>query len=144
MERTKDYSYGIIPVCKTEGGLKFLVILHHSCHWSFPKGHKENDESDLETALRELREETGISECVVVNDVSFSERYEWTRGEVPLDKTVKFFVGWIKNSNVTILQSEIKDFRWASVEEALELLTYPEMIGLFKQVINYLKENADR
>ena len=37
-------------------------------HWDFPKGHIENNESETETALRELKEETGISEVTLFSD----------------------------------------------------------------------------
>ena len=37
-----------------------LLIKHNSGHWDFPKGHVEGEESEVETAIREVKEETGL------------------------------------------------------------------------------------
>ena len=58
---TERRSYGVIPV---HNG-KFLLLKQNKGHWGFPKGHKEGNETDEECALRELKEESGIANCVL-------------------------------------------------------------------------------
>lgn len=55
----KDISYGIIPFIMNENGeYEFFTIYQKEKYRGFPKGHKEGEETDIETAIRELREET--------------------------------------------------------------------------------------
>ncbi|MBR6598855.1 MAG: NUDIX domain-containing protein, partial [Oscillospiraceae bacterium] len=66
-----EKSCGGVVYRKSHGNLEILLIKHiNSGHWSFPKGHIEANETEQETALREIKEETGID---VVLDPSFRE-----------------------------------------------------------------------
>ena len=58
---TKEISAGIIIYRKTEDGLKFLLLYHGRGYWNFPKGKIESEERSFQTALREIKEETGLS-----------------------------------------------------------------------------------
>ena len=58
---TYEKSCGAIVYRKYHGNTEILLIKHiNSGHWSFPKGHVENDETEPETAIREIKEETGL------------------------------------------------------------------------------------
>jgi bis(5'-nucleosidyl)-tetraphosphatase len=68
-------SFGVIPLFKTPtGDFLFCVVHHASGHWGFPKGHPNQGESERETALRELNEETGIANCDILSDDVFIEK----------------------------------------------------------------------
>ncbi|MFZ5500518.1 MAG: NUDIX domain-containing protein, partial [Candidatus Micrarchaeota archaeon] len=53
-----EKSCGIV-LFSEDGGRLYLLLHYTAGHWDFPKGHVEADESEAETALRELLEETG-------------------------------------------------------------------------------------
>jgi len=53
-----QYSYGIIPFLKEVSQYKVLLVQHHGGHRSFPKGQMESQETPLQTARREVFEET--------------------------------------------------------------------------------------
>jgi len=135
----KDYSFGVIPIYKKDSEVCFLMICHNAGHWSFPKGHKENDESDIEVAMRELREETGITKCQLLTDQQFIERYSWTREDTVVDKTVKYFVGLVDTKVAKIQKSEIQDYRWVNYDDALKLATYSEAQKIIKEVYGSVK-----
>lgn len=59
----KSKSYGGIIKCKTSG--KYLLVKGFTGKWSFPKGHREPNETPYECAIREIYEETGIK----LNDI---------------------------------------------------------------------------
>ena len=78
-------------VYRYEGDRLMLLLLRHrhGGHWSFPKGHVEGEETEIETALREIREETGLS-------VSLREGFRHTVEYYPkpgVRKHVVYFLG---------------------------------------------------
>lgn len=141
----KDEAFGVIPVFReSDGGLSFLVVKHKAGHWAFPKGHADPGETHLETARRELFEETGIKEIEIIENKTFSERYESVikkTGE-SCDKTVIFFVGFVESKDVATpenFQDEIPEARWVEENEVEGILTYPEAKEIFRQVYEFLQ-----
>ena len=85
-----DESIGVIPVYKNnKGDYLFLIVLHNAGHWAFPKGHQENGESKVETAHRELYEETGIRNIEINYQHIFSESYSFERDRKIYNKQVR-------------------------------------------------------
>ena len=99
---------------------KFLLIKHNAGHWAFPKGHVENDETEEQTALREIKEETNL---IVKLDTSFRYvlSYSPKKGIV---KDVVYFIGLEPIGDVIVQEEEVSDFVWLSYEKALEKITY--------------------
>ncbi|MBP6884049.1 MAG: NUDIX domain-containing protein [Candidatus Pacebacteria bacterium] len=132
---TERRSYGVIPV---HNG-KFLLLKQNKGHWGFPKGHKEGNETDEECALRELKEESGIANCVLSDFPPISEDYYLVdEGKPDWHKVVKFFIGFIESDEVTIQREEIMDYKWATYEEALETLTYENNKKVLKEAAKFL------
>ena len=68
-----EKSCGAIVFRRFHGNIQILLIKHiNSGHWSFPKGHIENNETETETAVREIKEETGI--LIAVNEILEDKR----------------------------------------------------------------------
>ena len=99
--------------------------------WGFPKGHIEHDETEVETAKREVQEE------VVLNvEVDESKRYEIKYiVEDRIEKTAVFYVARATSEEITKQEVEIADVKWCEFYEALDLLTYENTKDLLKQVI---------
>ena len=71
----KEISCGAVIARQTENGREILLIRHvNGGHWAFPKGHMEGNETESETALREIREETG-REMTVYSDMPGVQLY---------------------------------------------------------------------
>ena len=108
---------GVIPFRKTEEGVQYLLLLQTNGFWSFPKGHMEAFETEAETALRELNEETGLKGTLVPG---FRElvSYPMENGRT---KQVVVFPGTVTGA-VNLQKAEAVDCRWVSAQEAKQLL----------------------
>lgn len=129
-----DYSFGIIPIQK-RGGNEWSVFLiqHLGGHWSFPKGHPEVDETPLETAKRELEEETGLEVTRLIQDAPFIEKFTFFAGREKIFKTVQYFLAEV-DGVLSLQTDEIADGNWFSFTEAKERITYDAARELLRQV----------
>ena len=136
----KDKSFGIIPVSKQEKEYKFLLVRHNVGHWAFPKGHPEIGETEEESAKREFREETGIKEEVdLISSAIFYEKYQYEFSGKLIDKTVKYFLGFVDHKNkIKIQEKEIQDFKWVSYNEAMKLITFEDGKKVLQEAFEYL------
>lgn len=95
---------------------KSFLLLRSKKNWDIPKGHVEPDETELEGAFRELREETFIEPEQVRLDETF--RFELQRqfeaaylGGRLVDKSYVVFLGYV-SSDVIISVTEHEYFEW--------------------------------
>lgn len=140
---TNDQSFGIIPYVIEDEQIKYLIIHHQKGHWAFPKGHAEENETPLETASRELLEETGITASDINPDQTFIERYVFTDPKTKklINKKVTFFLGKAETTTVKIQDEELQGYAWVTLDEAMDLATFNQAKQLIKKVDNYLTTN---
>ena len=116
-----EKSCGAIVYRKYHGNTEILLIRHiKSGYWSFPKGHAEEGETEAETAMREIKEETGLDVFVDTGfreTVTFSPRRDAT-------KTVVYFVAKAKNHDFSPQTGEISEIKWVEISRAMQHLTY--------------------
>ncbi len=114
-------SCGIVLARKTDEGYRTLMLRAFH-HWDFPKGVTEDGEAPLETALRELREETGIESA----HFAWGERY-FDSGPYSRGKIARYFLAETAEADVTMGLSpetgrpEHHEWRWVSFDEAYDL-----------------------
>jgi len=133
----QEISYGVIPVKKSDAPLQVLLIQMHAGHWSFPKGHPEPGESLLETAQRELFEETHLTISNLLVEKPFEENYFFTKNSTLIKKKVFYFLAEV-SGKVQIQKEEIKDVKWVPLSEVTEALTFNEDKVLFKETLLFL------
>lgn len=116
-----EKSCGAIVYRKSHGNTEILLIKHvNSGHWSFPKGHVEGNETELETAQREIKEETGID---VILDPTFRETVSYSPKK-DTHKIVVYFLAKAKNFDFIPQEEEIAEIRWVDIGYAVNILTY--------------------
>lgn len=116
-----EKSCGAIVYRKSHGNTEILLIKHiNSGHWSFPKGHMEKDETELETAAREIKEETGVD---VILDPTFRETVQYSPKKDTM-KVVVYFLAKAKNFELFPQEEEISQIRWVDIGHATSILTY--------------------
>ena len=102
-------------IMRREPELSFL-LMRHADRWDLPKGHLDAGESDLECALRELHEETGITAAQIDVEKKFLfetqyEVHEKRHGGKLSNKTLRIYLGWLKQP-IGIEPSEHLGFEW--------------------------------
>ena len=118
---TFEKSCGAVVHRKYHGNTEILLIRHvKSGYWSFPKGHVEKGETEVETAVREIKEETGLDVFV---DTGFRETVTFS-SRPGVQKTVVYFGAQAKSGEIIPQLEEISDFRWIPIDQANALLTY--------------------
>ena len=122
----KEESFGIIPLRHTGDEWTVFIILHkHGNHWGFPKGKGDHGEHPLESAKRELKEETGLTVEKLLQEEPISEEYTFYRHSKKVQKNVHYFPAIV--SGALLLQpEEIRDGKWLPFQEAQEQLTFEE------------------
>ena len=111
-------SCGILPWRQTEGRREYLMVYESfSQCWSLPKGHMEPGETEVQTALRELLEETGLT---ATPDTSYRAVIEYPVFSRAV-KQVVFFPGQVSGTPKH-RDGEIEMFRWVSAGELSDYL----------------------
>lgn len=122
----------------TQQGLEFLVIQQRKGHWGFPKGHPKKKETPTQTALRECGEETDLNAIEIDAQKAFREHYVFMRDDKHVFKTVTYFLGQVTKGSVRVQKKEIAGYRWTSYDEAMLLLSFPEVRDVLEQAQQYL------
>ncbi len=130
----REESCGAVIYCDDE----FLLLHYGAGHWGFPKGNRERGETKLETAIREIEEETGLKN-LEFTDFEKKINYFYKRDGKTVYKTVTYFLAKSKTKKV-VLSWEHIGFEWVPYEKAVEKLTYQNAREVLQAAKSYLDE----
>lgn len=125
MQYKNDRSYGIIPMRVHRGVVQLLIVQHLGGHWSFPKGHPEKGETSKEAAIRELKEETGLSVSSFLDIPTFEEEYTFYHRQQKIHKKVLYFPAYVEGQQQK-QEEEIKDLLWCELHHCCERLSFKQ------------------
>lgn len=121
IELNHEKSCGAIVYRKFHGNTEILLIKHNkSGYWSFPKGHVEKGETEVETAAREIKEETNLE---VMIDTGFRETVSFSPRRDTI-KNVVYFVARAKTNDAKPQAEEISELKWVEIGNVPSMLTY--------------------
>lgn len=137
METKTDISYGIIPIRRVGDNWEVFLIhqfskIGNNSYWIFPKGHPEGSESSQQAAIRELKEETGMTADTILDKPTFNLEYTFVFDGIQIQKTVVFFVGVITNTDYELDEVEVKEAGWYSLQAAAERLDYQDTKQMYQ------------
>ena len=146
----QEKSAGAI-IFKMTNGIPYYLLLHYlSGHWEFAKGHVEPGETEEQTVHREIKEETGIDDIIIISGFKEYIKY-FFRNNYGLKKEEKAKAPWIfklvvfylaqTTKEQVILSDEHTGFIWLSHQEALKKLTFKNAKNILTKAHNYLNDH---
>jgi 8-oxo-dGTP pyrophosphatase MutT (NUDIX family) len=135
-----EKSCGAIIYLKNGSEILYLLLHYASGHWDFVKGNVENNEAEKATVVRELREETGITDAYFIGE--FREKIEYfyrrRQGET-VHKEVFFYLMETRTESVTLSFEHVGSI-WLNYIQAIERLTFKNSQALLEKVDMFLNE----
>ena len=132
MSEIDERSAGII-LFRKDGAKKLFLLLHYpSGHWDFVKGRIEKNENTHDAAIREAREETGITDIEFIDGFEEKIQYTYQYDGKLVRKEVVFFLAKTKTSDV-IISDEHQDHVWLEFDDAHAKTTYQNAKDLLER-----------
>jgi 8-oxo-dGTP pyrophosphatase MutT (NUDIX family) len=135
----EERSAGAIVVHRSDSKIEYLILHYPAGHWDFPKGNVEKGESELDAAIREIGEETGLTDLKFINGFKKMIQYYYRKGDQLVKKTVTFYLAESKTKDVKI-SFEHQGYVWLPIDEALAKVTYQNARNVLKEAHRFLTE----
>ncbi|MAE13756.1 hypothetical protein CMO92_04270 [Candidatus Woesearchaeota archaeon] len=115
--KTTYSSGGIVYCCN-----KVAVVSNNGTSWTFPKGHIDKGEDPLTTAKREIYEETGLKELILIKDLGCYERSSLS--EKDTIKNIHMCLFTCNQKKLCPVDPLNPEARWIPINEVTKLLTH--------------------
>lgn len=131
-----EKSCGGIIFYKGKNNTKILLVKNNNGrYWSFPKGHIEIGETEEQTAIREIKEETGL-------DVELKGDFKEVSDYCPfgkIRKRVVFFLAQAYTDNVVMQEEEIAEYIWVDLQQAHKVCSYDNDLRIVEKATSAIK-----
>ena len=134
-------SAGIVLFRNDSDKNEFLLLNYPQGHWDFVKGKIEQNETSHETALRETKEETGITNIEFVDGFEESVEYDFRFKKENIHKKVIFFLAKTNEKNIK-LSHEHNDYLWLEYNDALKKTTFENAKNVLTKANEFLSSTS--
>ena len=131
--RKLEHSSGAVLYTEEQGEIRYILVQERNGNWGFPKGHIEAGESRRQTALREIREETGLH-ARLEGDFSQTIRYWMRKGT---EKEVSYFLARRRAGRIAWNASEIMAVKAVSFSDALRMISHRNARSVLRKAEEY-------
>ena len=133
-------SAGIVLFRNASNKNEFLLLNYPQGHWDFVKGKVEEGETPYETASRETKEETNISDIEFIDGFEESVEYNFRFKNEDIHKIVIFFLAKTNEKKIS-LSHEHNDFVWLEYDDALKKTTFRNAKNVLSKTNEFLLKN---
>jgi len=137
----REKSCGAVVFIKNTDATKYLLLNYAAGHWDFVKGNVEPNESEKETVIRELKEETSITEAQFLDGFREVIAYFYRRQGLTIHKEVVFFLMEAYTDKVELSFEHI-GYAWLDYQHAMEKLTFKNAKDVLQKAQDFLKKNG--
>ena len=134
-------SAGIVLFRNDSDKNEFLLLNYPQGHWDFVKGKIEQNETSHETAIRETREETGITNIEFIDGFEESVEYDFRFKKEDIHKKVIFFLAKTNEKNIK-LSHEHNDYLWLEYNDALKKTTFENAKNVLTKANEFLSSTS--
>lgn len=135
----REMSAGGMVYRQADDGYYFVLILDAYDKWTFPKGHVDKGEKEETAALREIGEETGLKNLKSKGYLGETEVKVHKPNEKPFRKLIKYYLVESQDEALMVPDtSELKDVKWYTAKQALDILGYENAKDIFKKGLEEL------
>ena len=131
-----EKSCGAIVFTKVDSCIKYLLIQNLEGIYGFPKGHVEEGESEIETALREVYEETGVK-INLIDGFRTEDEHIIPKKRNTMKKIV-YFLGEYEDQTINFQKEEISSVKLVDYETALSLFQFESSKRILKEANDFL------
>jgi 8-oxo-dGTP pyrophosphatase MutT (NUDIX family) len=121
--------------------VKYLLLQYEAGHWDFVKGNVEEGETEQQTTVRELQEETGIVDARFVEGFKEKISYFYKRQGATVYKEVVFFLMETSTSEIKLSFEHISS-DWLTYENAMTKLTFRNARAVMLKARDFLKNQG--
>ena len=137
----REKSCGAVIFIKKDDATKYLLFNYAAGHWDFVKGNVEANETEKQTVVRELQEETSITDAQFIDDFREAIAYFYRRQGLTVHKEVVFFVMESYTDKVE-LSFEHVGYIWLDYQHAMEKLTFKNSKDVLQKAHDFLKKKG--
>lgn len=133
----REKSCGAVVFTKTSE-VNYLLLHYEAGHWDFVKGNVEPNESEKDTVVRELKEETGIADARFIEGFREKVEYFYRRQGATIHKEVVFFLIETRTDKVELSYEHV-GYAWLNYQRAIEKLTFKNAKDVLQKAREFLK-----
>ena len=133
---TYEVSSGAVVFTRKDGALRYVIVRSLEGYYGFPKGHIEGTETEEEAALREIREETGLSVRLLPGFRTVDEHA--VPGKPGVIKRIIYFLGEYADQEIRFQKEELLEAPLFSYEEAMERFQFESSRRILTEANDFL------
>jgi tRNA nucleotidyltransferase (CCA-adding enzyme) len=134
-----EKSCGAIVYTNENGCMKYVIIRSKEGIYGFPKGHMEGSETEVETALREVLEETGLM-VQLIDGFRTEDSHTFISNEETKLKHIVYFLGEYSNQIPHVQEAELSSLHLMDYETALSVFQYESSKRLLTEAHHFLMQ----
>ena len=121
----REFSCGAVLFTKRNGAIEYVLIMEPNGSYGFPKGHRRSKETDVDCALREIKEETGI-DAEILPGFKRTIKYKVFNKSI---KEVTYFLATYDEDEQSLnpLDNHILQARTYPIDGAKDLLKFQQL-----------------
>ena len=132
-----EKSCGAVVFTQESGGIKYVIIQSKEGFFGFPKGHVEDGETEAETALREIKEETGLTVSLLDGFRTEDSHTFVRKGETRM-KHIVYFLAEFSGQAPVAQESELNSICLMDYETAMSAFQFESSKRILTEAHEYL------